>query len=217
MGSEDLFKKRKARRLKDQQRRIGFCKSYDRVLIVCEGEQTETLYFESLKQEYDLSSTNVVVTDASSLGSDPMNIIKQAERLYKNSQKENNAFDRVFCVFDKDQHSNYDMAVRKLSNTNGKFTAITSVPCFEYWLLLHFEYSTKPFSSALAVISELKKHIPSHAKNNSGVFFALKNKMPIAIKNAEKVKAYISKIDTDNPSTKVVDLVKYLLELNKKQ
>lgn len=41
--------------------------------------------------------------------------------------------------------------------------------------------------------------------------------MPIAIKNAEKVKAYISKIDTDNPSTKVVDLVKYLLELNKKQ
>ena len=76
MGSEDLFKKRKARRLKDQQRRIGFCQSYDRVLIVCEGEQTEPLYFESFKQEYDLSSANVVVTDASK-GSDPVSIIKQ--------------------------------------------------------------------------------------------------------------------------------------------
>ena len=72
MGSEDLFKKRKARRLKDQQRRIGFCKSYDRV--VCEGEQTEPLYFESFKQEYDLSSANVVVTDASK-GSDPVSVV----------------------------------------------------------------------------------------------------------------------------------------------
>lgn len=124
MGSEDLFKKRKARRLKDQQRRIGFCKSYDRVLIVCEGEQTEPLYFESFKQEYDLSSANVVVTDASK-GSDPVSIIKQAEKLYKESQKENNAFDSVFCVFDKDQHCNYDNAVRMLSKVNSKFTAIT--------------------------------------------------------------------------------------------
>ena len=41
--------------------------------------------------------------------------------------------------------------------------------------------------------------------------------MPTAIKNAEKANAYASKIGTDNPSTKVVELVKYLLELNKKQ
>ena len=87
MGSEDLFKKRKARRLKDQQRRIGFCKSYDRVLIVCEGEQTEPLYFESFKQEYDLSSANVVVTDASK-GSDPVSVVRYAEKLFKASQKE---------------------------------------------------------------------------------------------------------------------------------
>ncbi|WP_157608147.1 hypothetical protein [Ruminobacter sp. RM87] len=50
MGSEDLFKKRKARRLKDQQRRIGFCKSYDRVLIVCEGEQTEPFILKALNR-----------------------------------------------------------------------------------------------------------------------------------------------------------------------
>ena len=113
MGSEDLFKKRKARRLKDQQRRIGFCQSYDRVLIVCEGEQTEPLYFESFKQEYDLSSANVVVTDASK-GSDPVSIIKQAEKLYKESQKENNATTRLTV---------YSACLTK---TN---TAITITPC----------------------------------------------------------------------------------------
>lgn len=215
MGSEDLFKKRKARRLKDQQRRIGFCKSYDRVLIVCEGEQTEPLYFESFKQEYDLSSANVVVTDASK-GSDPVSVVRYAEKLFKASQKDNNAFDRVFCVFDKDQHGNYGAAVQMLSKGNSIFTAITSVPCFEYWFVLHFDYTTKSFPSATAVIAELKKHIPAYAKN-SGVFSALREKMPTAIKNAEKANAYASKIGTDNPSTKVVDLVKYLLELNIKQ
>ena len=121
MGSEDLFKKRKARKLKDQQRRIVFCKSYDRVLIVCEGEQTEPLYVEDFKHEYDLSSANVVVTDASN-GSDPVSIIKHAEKLYKESQKENNAFDRVFCVFDKDQHGNYDTAVRMLLKATPRHT-----------------------------------------------------------------------------------------------
>ncbi|WP_406545887.1 RloB family protein [Succinimonas sp.] len=214
MGSEDLFKKRKARKLKDQQRRIGFCKSYDRVLIVCEGEQTEPLYFEGFKHEYDLSSANVVVTDASK-GSDPVSIIKHAEKLYKESQKENNAFDRVFCVFDKDQHGNYDTAVRMLSKASSKFTAITSVPCFEYWFLLHFEYTTKSFPSASAVISELKKHIPAYSKNNMRIFDTLKSRLQTAVQNAEKANESAKKAGTDNPSTKVVDLVNYLLNLKK--
>lgn len=122
MGSDDLFKKRKARKLKE--RKISFRRSFDRVLIVCEGEQTEPLYFEEFKHEYDLSSANVFVTDASN-GSDPVSIIKHAEKLYKESQKENNAFDRVFCVFDKDQHGNYDTAVRMLSKDDSKFTRLT--------------------------------------------------------------------------------------------
>ena len=214
MGSEDLFKKRKARKLKDQQRRIGFCKSYDRVLIVCEGEQTEPLYFEGFKHEYDLSSANVVVTDASK-GSDPVSIIKHAEKLYKESQKENNAFDRVFCVFDKDQHGNYDAAVRMLSKASSKFKAITSVPCFEYWFLLHFEYTTKSFPSASAVISELKKHIPAYSKNNMRIFDTLKSRLQTAVQNAEKANESAKKAGTDNPSTKVVDLVNYLLNLKK--
>ena len=98
MGSEDLFKKRKARRLKDQQRRIGFCQSYDRVLIVCEGEQTEPLYFESFKQEYDLSSANVVVTDASK-GSDPVSIITTRLTVYSAClTKTNTAITITPCV-----------------------------------------------------------------------------------------------------------------------
>lgn len=212
MGCDDLFKKRKARKLKE--RKTCFRKSYDRVLIVCEGEKTEPLYFEEFKHEYDLSSANVVVTDASK-GSDPMSIIKEAEKLYKESQKENNSFDKVFCVFDKDQHGNYDKALYMLTKANSHFTAITSVPCFEYWFLLHFEYTTKSFPTASSVISDLKKYIPTYNKNNRRIFDNLKPRLQTAIQNAEKANQSSKNAGTDNPSTKVVDLITYLLNMKK--
>ena len=58
-------------------------------------------------------------------------------------------FDRIFCVFDRDGHQNYQQALDKIAGSpmgkKGKLQAITSVPCFEIWILLHFGYSTAPF------------------------------------------------------------------------
>lgn len=42
MGSDDLFKKRKARKLWDISRKKRTRELYKRVLIVCEGQKTET-------------------------------------------------------------------------------------------------------------------------------------------------------------------------------
>jgi hypothetical protein len=41
MGSEDLFHKRKARSANKLARKKANRASYDRILIVCEGEKTE--------------------------------------------------------------------------------------------------------------------------------------------------------------------------------
>ena len=51
MGSDDLFKKKKARKLRDISRKKRTRDLYKRVLIVCEGQKTEPLYFDSLKKE----------------------------------------------------------------------------------------------------------------------------------------------------------------------
>ena len=40
MGSDDLFKKRKARKLRDISRKKRTRELYKRVLIVCEGQKT---------------------------------------------------------------------------------------------------------------------------------------------------------------------------------
>lgn len=218
MGSDDLHKKIKAKTLKQKQRKIGTRKPYDRVLIVCEGAKTEPLYFKALREEYKLHTANIEVCN--SPGSDPMTIIKHAKARYKEAKREGNSFDRVYCVFDKDQHATYQSAIKELENSQSKniFFAITSVPCFEYWILLHFTYTTKPYyptgckSVADNLIDDLKQYIPQYEKNTD-VFDIIKNNTSFAISNAKKVNMSAQKTYTDNPSTKVVDLVEYLINL----
>ncbi|WP_439239066.1 RloB family protein [Lonepinella sp. BR2919] len=219
MGTDNLHHKRKAKKLKDQQRKQATRKPYDRVLIICEGKKTEPLYFEGLKQEYQLHTANIKITSA--LGSDPISLINTAKKLYTESKNEGNIFDKVYCVFDKDKHPNYDNAVNIIEKLkpNNTFFAITSVPCFEYWLLLHFEMNTKSYSAtgkksiADKVIDDLKKYIPDYEKNNKNIFALTKKDLLIAISNAEKANKMAEETNTDNPSTKVVDLVKYLINL----
>lgn len=88
MSSDDLFKKRKARKLRDISRKKRTRELYKRVLIVCEGQKTEPLYFNSLREEYRLQATDICITNAK--GSDPMSLVKYAIDLYKNSQKVGN-------------------------------------------------------------------------------------------------------------------------------
>jgi len=49
MGSDDLFHKRKAKNAQQLARRKARRAPYAKVLIVCEGEKTEPLYLNDLK------------------------------------------------------------------------------------------------------------------------------------------------------------------------
>jgi RloB-like protein len=116
---------------------------YDYVLIVCEGEKTEPGYFRGLRQAYRLSSANIEITHPNA--TDPVNIVRFTEaRLVAGG------FDRAYCVFDRDNHTNHDEALQMVTQSeNGKqkrLFAITSVPCFELWVLLHFRYTSSAFN-----------------------------------------------------------------------
>lgn len=79
--------------------------------------------------------------------------------------------------------------------------------------------STKPFyatgknSAAYNVIETLKDYLPSYEKNKN-VFDELKKYINTAIKNAEIANKSAAQIQNNNPSTKVVELVKYLINLS---
>ncbi len=59
------------------------------------------------------------------------------------------SFDFVYAVFDRDDHLSYHAALALAESLDGRlrndqkqkvrFVAMLSVPCFEQWLLLHYE------------------------------------------------------------------------------
>lgn len=221
MGSDDLFKKRKAKRIKDHQRKTASRAPYDRVLVICEGSKTEPLYFEGLRDYYGLHTANIEITGK--CGSSPVSILAKARELFNEAKRCNNPFDRIYCVFDKDMHPNYQAIVNEIKNIKpcNTYFAITSVPCFEYWILLHFTYTNKPYtnsedkSHADNIIAELKQFYPEYEKNNENVFINLIDKMDDAIKKARRINTSAQRNNTDNPSTKVGELVDYLRNLKK--
>jgi hypothetical protein len=223
MGSDDLFHKRKAKTEKDLARKKASRASYDKVLIVCEGEKTEPNYFNELKDHYQLSTANVVVDGR--CGSDPWSIYEHAQQCAAQAKRDKDPYDKVYCVFDKDKHATYQKTVDAINQVkaNREFVAIISVPCFEYWLLLHFIYTTQPFvgvesgSSGDQVIHELKKYLPAYQKSAKGIFTQLLPSLNFAKANADRALKAANANQTDNPSTRVHQLVDYLQNLKTSQ
>ena len=212
MGTDNLFHKRKERKAELLRRRRAMKASYDVILIVCEGGKTEPNYFTELKKAFRLNNANVKICG---LGSDPLRVVNFAIETFRQEQ----GFDRVYCVFDRDRHTTYHDALNKVSKTRlgkgSKLFAIPSVPCFEFWLLLHFTCTTKPFDACAEIIKELEKYLPAYQKGNQDIFNKMRDNLDDAITNASSVEKYHKTSGTDNPSTMVHSLVEYLRDLKK--
>ncbi|MGP2785412.1 MULTISPECIES: RloB family protein [Serratia] len=219
MGSEDLFHRRKAKKIGDLARKRASFLPYDRVLIVCEGSKTEPNYFEEMRDCYELSTANIEITGE--CGSNPGSILKYARYLYRDSCDKGIPFDRVYCVFDRDMHVDYEETLKKIAGIKpfNVFRAINSVPCFEYWLLLHFIYTTKAYkgqgnnSSGKQALAELKQYIPNYDKGMRGVFHSLSGQLSFAISNSKRAVRSANDSGNENPSTYVHELVEYLMGL----
>jgi hypothetical protein len=193
---------------------------YDVALIVCEGEKTEPEYLKGLRKALDVNPANVKIVSAE--GNDPVSIVREAIQTYSENPGE---FDRVFCVFDRDGHANYQQALNMVANSrlgrNGVLTAIVSVPCFEIWILLHYAYSSAPVtasggrSACENVVAAIHRHLPEYEKAFGDLFETLAPMLEAAITHADRLAAHNRDTGSDNPATKVNDLVKYLKSLKR--
>lgn len=221
MGSDNLFHRRKAKQAKELARKKAKRERYDKVLIVCEGEKTEPNYFNELKDHLELNSANVVVTG--NCGSSPISVVDHALQQYRIERDAGDPFDKVFCVFDKDTHEGYQQAIQKTEAARPKdtFFSITSVPCFEYWILLHFTYTTRPFqesggsSGCDLLINELRNYIPNYRKGDKSIFCQILSQLPQAKVFAARALTEANQNNDDNPSTRVHELVEYLENIKK--
>lgn len=204
MGTDDLHKKRKTkirdRKPKRQENEV--------VLIVCEGEKTEKNYLNQLKDFFRLS--NVSINIFSSKNPSPLQVIKFAKEKSKG-----NSYDKIYCVFDKDTHSDFDKARQECEKY--KFEAIISNPCFEFWILLHFTYTTKSFSANSPcnelIESDLKKHIKGYKKDYNFTNI-IKQNLNTAIANAQKANKEAEKNNYESSYTFMDRLAIKFQELN---
>ncbi len=192
-------------------------KTYARVLIVCEDEKTEPAYFKEIINEYKIHHENI---DIIGTGKDPKSVVDRAKIEFDNKKIPNKAYiyDYVFCVFDRDSHKTFDSASNTIQN-NKDLIAVRSWPCFEYWILLHFNYSSRYFhrtdkSPCDNCIDVLKKDIPDYEKNY-GSFSSLMDKLEFAITNAKGSRQRANTDGEPNPSTEVYKILECLKELKK--
>lgn len=180
-----------------------------------EGEKTEVNYFEAIRKQYRLSATSVVVLQ-SDFGTDPRNVVKYAENLCRTRK----SFDVAFAVFDRDDHQTYHDALgiaesldKSLSNDDKqplRFFAIASVPCFELWLLLHFQ-DVFAFYHRNQVYTLLNNHMPSYEKGMKTAWQDTSEQMETAATRAQRLRQQFNRRPGTDPYTDVDIVVKTLI------
>lgn len=223
MGQDNQPKHRQKAR--DLRRRAAVRQAFERLLIVCEGEKTEPQYLEELRAERRLSTAHVQVQPAR-FGTEPIQVVAFAEHLFRTGDRalgiEAQAFDRVIVVFDRDDHQTYHKALAKVQALNGSLTndekrripveAAASVPCFELWLLLHFEDIQAPIHRD-EVYQRLKQYLSGYDKGQGGHWAATKERLAVATGRAEARAAVTSVQNGHETYTDMHKLVQTLVHL----
>lgn len=137
-----------------------------KILIVCEGENTEPQYFEGFKHACRNSLVDIEIASGQGV---PMTLVEEsksrmeeARDAAKREKDDNLAYDSVWCVFDVDNHPYLAEACEK-ARLHGIHLAISN-PCFELWLLLHFR-DHPGMKDRKQVKGVLKKHVPGYDKS----------------------------------------------------
>jgi len=196
-----------------------------KILIICEG-LTEANYFRQTLSI--INFPGLKIESISAEGSAPISIVRHAENKQSSEISkygEHARYDNIFCIYDNDEHQSLTIAdefIQKYNRTNQVFlTKVFSNPCFEFWLLLHFKASTRPFHKTGAhtasknCISELKLHLPGYDKNtNLDTYITLlSSKLDNALKNARQIYKNVISTNSYNPSTQIHLLFDYLYKI----
>ena len=203
-----------------KKRQINRRKLNKRILILCEGGETEPNYFNGLKldkaQSSRLAALRIEVFDSKKTTG--RELVDEAKYLKNVAETERNSYDDIWVVIDKDGYTKhpetFDKA--KANKINIAFSSIS----FEFWFLLHYQYTTRFFSNATELIRFLKTNYMACYDKADNNYSKLKDRTSIAIQRANRVKQYFQndlnrgkRIYELNPYTNVDILVDKLLKM----
>jgi hypothetical protein len=157
-----------------------------RILVVCEGQETERNYFDLAKRE-PFAREHLTVTIKRGKGGSRRQIAECAVLLKEDASE---AYDEVWCVMDAEKPSDRvdcEAALRMLDKHG--IESCLSNPAFEVWLLSHFQKTTNAYRDRKAVVRDLNPHWKArfardYEKAEKSIFTMLSSLAASAIANA---------------------------------
>lgn len=180
-----------------------------RILIVCEGEQTEPNYF----RDFGLSSAEVKVIGS---GCNTLSLVEKTKQIKEELEDKIAApFSSIWCVFDRDDNPahNVDNSIQKAKKY--KFNVAYSNEAFEIWFILHFSYVSTALSRTQYREMLSKNLNIKYEKNLQGMYKMLLDKQHEALKNAKKLAKAYQESETYSARNPYTDVFVLVEELNK--
>jgi hypothetical protein len=130
---------REPRRLK---RKVATRQPKKTLVVFCEGTKTEPQYLEALKRlpaVHDVAAVDLRVETGHG-GPVPQMLVSLALAARDRARDEDAEIDEFWCVFDVEWPTNHPGLVDAVleAEQNGVKLAVSN-PCFELWLILHFQ------------------------------------------------------------------------------
>jgi len=208
----------KHRQMRKEQRRLerkrASLRGLPSILIVCEGRETEPNYIDGLRDYLHVNAAAVHIVSGGSV-TDPVGLVRKAQRHFHSD----GGFDLVYVVCDGDSGRLAEargLAQRTLRNAARERThvrIIANCPSIEYWLLLHFEYSARPFQNAAEVTTQLRAHLTDYRKNDKDIFRKVASGLGLACQRAQQLEAELSASGARAPYTDMRLLVEQFRQM----
>ena len=169
------------------------------IIITAEGRnETEAQYFDGFRTP---DCPYIIKFHKAGHLTDPTKLAESIRKRWDAEEADERTGDMAFVVVDLDNNEEKAKEIQQVEARNRVEKFIVSNPCFEVWFLLHYEYSTRSYMSADAVIKELRKHYPGYEKT-SDMYPILLDKVDDAITNAEKLEDYHNAEEHLHPDAK---------------
>jgi RloB-like protein len=183
-----------------------------RIAVVGDG-QTEKIYFDKLKEVEGLRNVSLKPDLPKSVGS-YKGVFDKAESLYAEG------YDEVYCLIDMDKVLSDNTLAKYLTDKKRiekkGIIVFENNPCIEFWFLLHYVRTTKPFANCESVEKELQKYMPNYAKNQqylvqSNIYKTLKPNLLNAFENGKWIEENQIENEYNSSKSEVYKLIKILL------
>ncbi|MCT9075096.1 RloB family protein [Streptomyces fulvoviolaceus] len=177
-----------------------------KILIAAEGVNTEPQYFEKFSALIRAKAVQVVSVKPVGVGRDPLSVVNEAKRLRDLEDRGGDPFDAIWCVVDVDEHASLERAC--IEARRSRIEMAISSPCFEIWLLWHFDNCTTWIDAA--TLSKLLRKQGFSGKNMPDGFPY--EKYPEAMTRASKCEHVKAQHAPPNPHSSVGELISVLLK-----